>query len=508
MALAEDGPISPLEMAVVEQNAIALGVSLDSLMENAGRAVAEEAMRHLPQPPARVAILIGGGNNGGDGACAAYYLRQWGFTAELYLPRPPSEIRSAPARRCFERASLHSPVHTGVPRPAELGEFGLLIDALLGTGQSGPLRGMYRDAVIAMRESGVPVLSVDEPTGLGSLDALRPKATVVLTALKPGMTPETCGEIVVRDIGIPPEARRQTGPGDFLYYPPSRPPPGRPRPGRVVVIGGGPFAGAPALAGLGALRAGAERATILAPLPAAEQIQAFSPNLVVRPVGADHFRPADVPTVLGWLESNPVDAIVLGMGAGRAEGTLEAFRALLPVLWAKHPVVVDADALDALPPTRDELGSAHHHDVVATPNQTEYGRVFGGEPESSLVDRLEEAHRRASARRLTLLVKGEADLITDGRSRSINLHHPRALAVSGTGDLLAGVVGSLLARDVPALAACRLASYWVGVAGHRAASRFGPGLIATDVLDEIAPALVAGLERVGRREGPERWPQA
>ncbi|HZY91796.1 MAG TPA: NAD(P)H-hydrate dehydratase [Thermoplasmata archaeon] len=507
MALAEVGPTSPLEMSVLEQNAIALGVSLDTLMENAGRAVAEEATRHLPPAPARVGVLVGVGNNGGDGTCAAYYLQQWGYAAELFVVRPPTEIRSPAARRCLERAAAHAPLHVGIPRPAELGEFALLVDALLGTGQTGSLRGPYREMAAAARESGVPLLSVDEPSGLGSAEALRPKWTVALTALKPGMTAETCGEIVVREIGIPPEARSRTGPGEFLYYPAASPLGGHPRPGRIAVLGGGPFAGAPALAGLAALRAGMERATVLAPLPSADRVQSFSPNLVVRAVGADHFRAADVPTILGWLEANPVDAVVIGMGAGRAEATLEAFRALLPTLWEKYPLVVDADALDALPTSIPE-GSAHRPVVVATPNLTEYARVFGGEPATSWTERVEEVRRRAAALHLTLLVKGAADLLSDGGPTVANLSHPRALAVSGTGDLLAGVVGSLLARGVSPVPAARLASYWVGVAGYRAAARMGLGLLATDVLEELAPVLTVGLDRVGRRAETEATAQA
>jgi ADP-dependent NAD(P)H-hydrate dehydratase / NAD(P)H-hydrate epimerase len=498
MALAEDGPVSALEMAVLEQNAVALGVSIDTLMENAGRAVAEEASRHLPPAPARVAILVGSGNNGGDGCAAAFYLRQWGYAAELFLARPAVEIRSAPARRCFERARLRCPVHAGPPRPAELAEFPLVIDALLGTGQAGPLRGPYREVAAAARESGVPLLAVDEPSGLGSADALSPRWTVALAALKPGMTPETCGEIVLRDIGIPPEARRRTGPGDFLVYPPPAAPGDHPRPGRLVVIGGGPFAGAPALAALAAMRAGMERATVVVPLPAADRVQGFSPDLVVRPIGVDHFRPADVPAILSWLDFAPADAVVVGMGAGREPATLDAMRALLPALQDRSPLVVDADALDAWPaPAPDAPRS--RHPAVATPNRTEYARVFGGESSGTVDDRLEEARRRAATHRMTLLVKGDVDLLTDGRHVAVNVHHPRALAVSGAGDLLGGVVGALLARGLAPFAASRLATYWVGAAGHRAAARAGPGLLATDVLDELAPALLAGLERVGRR---------
>ncbi len=498
MALAEDGPSTALEMAVAEQNAIALGVSLDSLMENAGRAIAEEAARRLPPAPARLAVLIGSGNNGGDGSCAAFYLNQWGYAPELFLVRPADEIRSSMARRCFERAAAHCPIHVGAPRPAELGQFALLVDALLGTGQSGPLRGSLQEVAEAARASGVPILSVDEPSGLGHPDAVRPRYTVALTALKTGMTEENCGEIVVRDIGIPAEARRQTGPGDFLFYPAAPVPGEHPRPGRLVVVGGGPFAGAPALAGLGALRAGIERATILAPLPAADRAQSFSPNLVVHPVGTDHFRPADVPTLLSWLEANPVDAVVVGMGIGRAEPTLQAMREFLPAVIGRWPLVVDADALDALPPAGSE-GPRPRAPILATPNQTEYARVFDGEPSRSLDERREEVRRRAAARRLTLLVKGEVDVISDGQRSALNLNHPRALAVSGAGDVLAGVLGFLLARHLAPVPAARLASYWLGEAGHRSAARMGPGLLATDVLEELPPALLTGLAKVGRR---------
>ncbi|MCI4336718.1 MAG: NAD(P)H-hydrate dehydratase [Thermoplasmata archaeon] len=496
MALADDGPVTALDMAVAERNAVALGISLDVLMENAGRAIAEEAARRLPAAPARVGVLTGPGNNGGDGACAAFYLEQWGYRPELWAVRPPAEIRSATARRCFERLARRTPIHVGVPTAAQLSEYALIVDALLGTGQVGPLRTPFSGMVAAAQQSGVPILAADEPTGLGQPDGLRPRWTVALTSTKVGMTAESCGEIIVRDIGIPPLARRQTGPGEFLYYP--APPPGgdHPRPGRVVVIGGGPFAGAPTLAALSALRSGAERATIIVPLPAAEVVQSFSPDLVVVPVGEGHFRAADVPTIEQWLAEHPTDAIVLGMGIGRLDATQAAMRELLPRLIGRWPLVVDADALEALvavhPSSRPALP------LVATPNQTEYKRDFAGEPNGGLAAGLDHARRWAGALHVTVLVKGPADLIADAGIAIANLHHPPALAVSGVGDALAGVVGSLLARGVAPVAAARLAAYWIGDAGERLASRFGPGLVATDVVSELPATLLAGLERVGR----------
>ena len=159
-------PLSSLEMGVVEQNTVALGVTIDSLMENAGRASAEEATRHLPPAPARVAVVAGTGNNGGDGTCAAFYLQQWGYSPEIWLLRPPVEIRSRAAQRCFDRIQNRLPVRVGVPRAEELATMPLVVDALLGTGQSGPLRSPVRDAVLAIRESRAPVLSLDVPTGV------------------------------------------------------------------------------------------------------------------------------------------------------------------------------------------------------------------------------------------------------------------------------------------------------------------------------------------------------
>lgn len=497
MALGEDGPTTALAMAVFERNAAALGVSLDALMENAGRAVAEEAARHLPAPPARVGVVLGTGNNGGDGSVAAFYLGQWGYAPELWLVRPATEIRGAAARRSYDRAAAKFPVRTGIPRPSELSDFPLLIDALLGTGQSGALRPPYRSAVKVLNESGVPVLSVDEPTGLGGEVAVHPKWTVALTAIKDGMSPQTCGEITLRDVGIPLDARRCTGPGEFLYYPLPSPAEAHPRPGRIVVIGGGPYSGAPALAALAALRAGVERATVLAPLPAADRVQSFSMDLVVHPVGSDHFQPADVATIETWLDSTPADAIVVGMGVGRAESTLAAMRELLPKLASRAPLVVDADALDALPASMSE--GPGPRTVIATPNQAEFARVFEGAPAPTHEEQLEEVRRRAAARRLALLVKGPADLFSDARSSGMNLHHPAALAVSGAGDVLGGLLGSLLARRVAPVPAARLATYWVGAAGYRAFSRRGPGLLASDLLEELPGALLEGLERVGRR---------
>ncbi|MCI4330441.1 MAG: NAD(P)H-hydrate dehydratase [Thermoplasmata archaeon] len=487
-------PLSALEMAVAEHNAVGLGISIDALMENAGRAVAEEAIRHLPPAPARVAILAGTGNNGGDGTCAAFYLSQWGYAPEIWLLRPPSEIRSSAARRCWERVRNRSATPGRLPRATELAEFPLVLDAMLGTGQTPPLRSPYLEAVSELVTSGAPVLSIDVPTGLGGDVKLRPRWTVALTAMKTGMAAETCGEVTVRSIGIPEEALRRTGPGDFLYFPVRRG--ARGRRGRLLVIGGGPYAGAPALAGLAALRSGAERATVIAPLPAAERVQSFSPALVVRPIGTDRFTPDDVPAILAEIESAPPAAVVLGMGAGAHPETAAALGGLVASLDGRIPIVVDADAIQPLASLGEGNSARDPQMVVATPNDGEYRRSFDSAPVRELEERLARARTQARSHRLTLVVKGEADLITDGERACLNLTHSPSMTVSGAGDVLAGVIGSLLAQGVPSMGAARLATYWAGEAGNRVAAEKGDGLIATDLIDALPAALVLGLERV------------
>ncbi len=488
-------PLTAAEAVAVELNAVARGVSLDALMENAGRALAEEASRHLPPPPARVAIVASTGNNGGDGTCAAHYLHQWGYSPEVWLLRSPLEIRSRPARRCFERIEHQLTVRVGVPKAEELASMPLVIDAMLGTGQSGPLRGPIREAVAAVRGSGAPVLAVDLPTGTRVPDGIRAQWTVTLTAPKEEMDPATAGEVVVRSIGIPEDAWRRTGPGEFVFFPVPTGTTDRGRATRILVIGGGPYAGAPALAALAALRSGAERATVWTPHGAAEAIQGFSPNLIVRAFGSEHFRPADVPDLLTALRAAAPSAVAVGMGAGASTETVQALRALEAGIAGEFPLVVDADGLLGLP-RPEERASRRGAPLAATPNGGEFARLFAGSPADGAVDRATSVAQAAQRGQLLMIAKGGPDLISDGLSLAENHHHHPALTVGGGGDVLAGVLTGLLGSGVPPFAAGRLATYWVGEAGILAASRRSFGLLATDVIDELPAALIAGLARV------------
>jgi ADP-dependent NAD(P)H-hydrate dehydratase / NAD(P)H-hydrate epimerase len=490
--------LPPEEIAVLEANAVALGIGLDVLMEHAGRAVAEEAVRHLPKTPGPVAVLLGPGNNGGDGATAAYYLRQWGYAPSVWLVRPPETVRSVLARRALERVRSTGPLHVGVPSASELAAFPLLVDALLGVGQRAPLRPPFREACQAVRASRSPVLAVDVPTGYDDPEGLVAHWTVTFTAPKLGVPSARSGEVVLREVGIPAEARSRTGPGEFQRFFASRPGSSG-RGGRVVVVGGGPYAGAPALAALAALRCGAERATAVVPARAFAAVQGFAKDLVVRSVGAEAFGPGDVEPVLRILGEGPVAALVAGPGAGHDPATLRFFGVLLPALDPTLPVVVDADALPALREGANGLPALAGHPIVATPNAGEFRRLARGPAEEEGDGAVQ---RLALELGVTVVRKGAVDRISDGRASVQNLHHHPAMAVAGAGDVLDGLIGALLARGMSPIGAARLGTYWAGEAGRAAGERAGEGLLASDLVDELAPALVRQPRPGTAGEGP------
>lgn len=483
------GPLTAEESRVLEANAIALGVPLETLIAHAARVIADEALSMLPPPPARVAVLVGPGQNGEDGLIAARHLAEWGFRVTLYpVPSTASPAGGRPRRDLTAAGPDPMVAEEPLDGPG-LGETALVVDALLGVGHLAPLRPEFRIACRAALESGVPILSVDVPTGLGDPDGIRATRTVSFTAAKADVPIDRSGEVRVRDIGVPPAAWEETGPGDFLRYPPPGRLPRAGRAGRVVVIGGGPYAGAPALAGLAALRAGAERATLIVPESAAAVSQGFSPVLVVRAVGGRRFAPEFVEETLAVLRTGPVEAIVIGPGAGSDAETVAYFRQLIARLEPTIPCVVDADALPILEPA-DEPPALRGRRALATPNEGEFVRLYrslGASPSDPLETTVPIAAKRWET---IVLAKGALDRISDGERLVRNAHHHPSMAVAGSGDVLDGVLAALLAAGLSAWASARLGTYWLGEAAQRAGSIRGPGLLSTDLIEALPEAWV------------------
>src|SRR5205823_879307 len=276
--------ISAIEMRILDRNAVYAGISTLDLMESAGKAVGEVAREEFSVRGKRVLVICGPGNNGGDGLVAARHLAEGGARVTVLIARSPDEFSTREAATNFERLG-DVPVLAGVDRSEEaMGEADLIVDALLGIGAEGSLREPFASLVPRMNASGKPILSIDVPSGLGTDLAVRPTMTVALHDAKEGMTPENSGRIRIVDIGIPSKVTTMIGPGEFLLYPIPRVTSHKGQNGRVLVIAGGPYTGAPALVGFGALGVGADLVHIATPALAATVVASYSPMLIVHPL--------------------------------------------------------------------------------------------------------------------------------------------------------------------------------------------------------------------------------
>ncbi|OYR66418.1 bifunctional ADP-dependent NAD(P)H-hydrate dehydratase/NAD(P)H-hydrate epimerase [Halorubrum sp. E3] len=473
-------------MAAVDANAAALGVPRKQLMESSGNAVARE-VRAIAEPGASVELLCGRGNNGGDAFVAARFLSAYDVTVRL-LGRPAS-IRTEIAREnwaALRSADLSTATVTDAADLA-LDDPDVVVDAMLGTGVTGALREPERTAARLANESGAAVVAVDvpsgidadtgEPTGSEAGDAVCVEADRVVTFHdeKPGLG-SLDAAVTVADIGIPAAAERFTGPGDLLGL--GRDPDShKGENGEVLVVGGGPYTGAPTLSALAALRAGADLVRVACPESVAGAVQGFSPNLIVRAPPGDRVGPAHADRVASLAAEN--DVVVLAPGLGGGDGTEAFVREFLTAFEGR--AVVDADALRVVPDVDTDA------ELICTPHQGELVGM-GGETAEEPDERAELVREFAAELGHALLVKGAVDVIADADGARLNRTGNPGMTVGGTGDVLAGTVGALAAVTDPFRAAA-VGAYVVGRAGDAAAGANGAGLVATDLPDRLPEAM-------------------
>ena len=455
-------------MQALDSNCRYLGLLPLQLMENAGAALAREVKAR--DPGKRIKIVAGRGNNGGDAFVAARHLA--GFDVTTYLLGRSRDISTDEAKRNWEILEKLDCDIREIKDPSEirLEECDLIIDAIFGTGVQGRVVGLEAMAIDAINSSGRCVLSVDVPSGLGTNKAVR--ADVVVTLHRP--KPDLPGDVVVADIGIPPEAEFFVGPGDLWLVGKRSPESHKGDSGRILVIGGGPYTGAPALSALAALRAGADVVTVAAPRTAAKTISSFSPNLIVQELTSDHLCPDDMSVLVDQIARH--DVVVMGMGLGRHTETIETVAEIIPL--AKK-IVIDADALQPDLPLKG----------IVTPHAGEFKRISG----IPLVDlgyreRVEPLKSYARKKCLVVLLKGKVDLISDGEVVRANTTGNPGMTVGGTGDVLAGVTAAFYART-SALRAATAAAFVNGRAGDLVYAELDFGMVATDVVEKIPEAM-------------------
>ncbi|MEF8839033.1 MAG: NAD(P)H-hydrate dehydratase [Haloarculaceae archaeon] len=499
--------ITGTEMAVVDANAAALGVPRKQLMESAGNAVARvvrqvaggdeggsTAGEANSRPSAAgddeagtlaagtdVAVVAGRGNNGGDALVAARYLDDLDVVVHLLGRADGISSRMASENWSALREADCDLREVRDSTEFALGDPNVVVDGLLGTGISGAIREPAATAATDVNDSAAAVVAVDVPSGLntetGEVGAGAVAADHVVTfhEAKPGLD-DLDADVTVADIGIPRAATRFVGPGDLLRL--DRDPRSHKGDhGEVLVVGGGPYAGAPALAAQAALRAGADLVRVACPAGVAHEIQTYAEDLIVRRFDGHILAPQHVGQIMELAAGH--DALVVGPGAGDQEATLEAIEGVLSAF--DGTAVVDADALQVVP------GIETTATLVCTPHQGELVDM-GGPSADDWEERAERVAAFAAELGHTLLVKGHYDVISDGESTRVGRTGNPGMTVGGTGDVLAGATGALAAVLDP-MDAAAVAAWVNGRTGDRVVDENGYGLLASDLLAEIPQVL-------------------
>lgn len=470
----------------LDLNCSELGIGVDQLMANAGRALAKavEAQWRRFGKGRGIVFVCGKGNNGGDGLAAASLLLGRGLPVHVVLAQPPREIASAAARAQFQRLAPEAcTVWSGRPGRA-WAEANVLVDCLLGSGLSGAPREPYAAIIRALnaRRSKARIVACDIPSGLGGPLQVHPHATVTFQAPKLGMTAANSGALTVAPIGIP-AAAHDAGLGDLdaAYRRPAWDS-HKGDNGLIIVVGGSvPLVGAPHYVASAAYRTGADLVHLAVPTEAAAPVRNWGPQGIVHAVGrGSHLTVDALPTIESLLDR--CTAAVVGPGLGRHQSTVAATRQVLDACAERDlPTVVDADGLDALD---DALLRRHGARMVLTPHAREFLDLSGKAATRANVQAYARQHG------VTVLRKSAVDIIAGPlQTRACRRGHP-TLTVGGTGDVLAGTVATLLAKGANPFDAACAASYLVKSAGEVAASLRSYGATALDVADAIPSILL------------------
>ena len=484
------------EMMRADQIAIRGDLTGFTLMLEAGKVVADVAAEIAPQ--GSILVVAGRGNNGGDGFVAAAELAAQGRDVSVMLLCDPATLKGD--------AALAAALWKGPLRPWDpsvISKPHLIIDALFGAGLDRPVKGDPATMIEAMNASGVPILAVDLPSGINGDTgavmgvAVEASATATFFRRKPGhlLLPGRvhCGEVHIADIGIDTSVLDEIAPQTFENVPelwedifPSPQIDGHKYArGHVVVASGGLAAtGAARLAARAVLRAGAGLVTVASPRNALAVNASALTAVMVREIGTlQQFR--------DLLSDRRFNTCVIGPGAGVGEHTRGL---VLAALSARRALVLDADALTSFAEDQKELFDAirkqDNPQVVLTPHTGEFGRLFNelAAPDAHH-SKLELTRLAAQFSGAVVLLKGADTVVAapDGRA-AITANAPPWLATAGSGDVLAGIIGGMLAQGAPAFEAACIGAWMHG----EAAQEFGPGLIAED-LPEMLPAVLRNL---------------
>ncbi|MCQ6560050.1 NAD(P)H-hydrate dehydratase [Paenibacillus mendelii] len=489
-----------------------VGIPALVLMENAGRAVAEEIAELSETVGRRWLILAGKGNNGADGLVAARHLQDAGLTVTVLYADDPALLRNEAAvqRNIASRIGLTYSQYNG--NTINWKDYDGIVDALLGTGSKGKPREAYANLIGLANDSGRPIVAIDIPSGLDAdtgeagEPCVRAMRTVALGFKKRGLLQYPgaahAGDVTVRKIGIPPGLAEQHGVRTYevdkevlkshIGIDPSMERAADTHKGTyghvLVAAGSKAMSGAGLLSATAALRGGCGLVSWAVPESLVPSLMSRQPELMLAGVadeGCGDWTKADPRELLSLAQGK--QALVIGPGMGRWEGD----GAWLRAIWegTEIPLVIDADALNMIADADDFASWAvRQAPTVLTPHPGEMARLADLSTRDVQRDRIEAARGYAVKHGVTVVLKGARTVCAAAEGEVyINVTGNAGMATGGAGDVLAGVIGSLLAQGLTGRQAAVLGVYWHGEAGDRAAARRqAPGsLIAGDIIAEL-----------------------
>lgn len=488
--------MTPKDMIAIDNNAEELGIPKSSLMENAGKSVADHIIDTLD--PCKVAIFAGTGGNGGDGFVAARHLLNNGYNVELFLLGHPERIKSHETLQnwtAIENISsgLNSLKLEVIEDSSSLKKISspVIVDALLGTGIKGRIKEPISSAIDIINKSKGIKISVDVPSGLDPLTgdvhdkAVETDFTLTFHKIKIGLKKAAIryvGNIILYDIGIPEEAETFLGKGDLLRLEKRDITSHKGNNGRVLVVGGSKdYSGAPALAALAAFKSGVDLVHVACPKSVSSTIRSYSPDLIVRTLSEDIIVEEDARKIVEL--SKNADSVVIGCGMGQNEKTASALNEMVEEIT--KPVLFDADALKLLD---TKLIKKMENDVVVTPHSAEFKSLFGLDVPKGLENKINVISSTSSENKCVVLLKGVMDVISNGKKTRLNKTGNPGMTVGGTGDCLAGLVGGLMAKSHDGFEAACLGAYINGRAGDMATEKYEYHFTASDMIKYIDDA--------------------
>jgi len=490
--------ITSREMRVLEVNAEYFGVTRLQLMENAGRGVSFEIDSRFKKNQ-KIAIFCGLGGNGGDGFVTARHLLSLGFDNVTVIIAGKGENISheAALTNWIALQSLRESIKlqevtdsSNIP----LVEADVAVDALLGTGTKGKIKPPILQLIAFINSLNAAKVAVDVPTGIESDtgevlgNAVRADITVTFHKAKKGLenSKKHVGKLIVRDIGLPPEMEMFAGPGDVLLSAGTRfPNAHKGDSGRLLVIGGSEvFSGAPALVSMAALRTGVDIVYTAVPERTSHDIASMSPDFITVKLEGNHLNPKNLATLKDYF--NVVDAVAIGPGAGLHPETKAFMKACIEAVEAAgKPLLLDADGLKAFAEFKRTLKVP----LVLTPHAGEYAIFAGNRLPEDFKARAQAVQKTAAEHGAVVLMKGQVDIVSDGERVKLNFTGNPGMTVGGTGDVLSGIVGALLAQKVDPFEAAVAGAFVNGAAGDFVANQLGYHMVATDLLDFIPQLL-------------------